>query len=205
MLKVTGSAMPGALAILPVTVIADAGDGDKGSGSGSGSSPLLLNRDELSLYAPPPPLRAPADRQAGHLEERVAAVREAAEPYTAWFRGTYGRIRPKVQNAVQFGSDAYAYLKNPPKDFYPRAGVIGFTGILGLFLARSSRIKRLIYPAGLMTVSASLYYPDKAAAIARSTGDSVYDGAVRGYAAVEKMVHPQSKAQKSTKDPEAKP
>lgn len=90
------------------------------------------------------------------------------------------------------------------KDFYPRAGVIGFTGVLGLFLARGSRIKKLIYPAGLIAVSASLYYPEQAAAVAKSTGESVYDRAVQSYAAVENILKPRGKAQEGT-DSETKP
>lgn len=191
--------MPGALTLSPVIVFADSGDREK-------EVAAPLNRDELSLYtAAASPLQPPyVEPEAGQLEQSVASLRKVVEPYTTWCQGTYGQIKPKVQGVVQFGSDTYSYLKNPPKDFYPRAGVIGFTGVLGLFLARGSRIKKLIYPAGLMTVSASLYYPEQAAAIAKSTGDSVYDSAVQSYAAVEKMLNLQSKKEKST-DSEAKP
>uniref|UniRef100_A0A3B4YYW0 MICOS complex subunit n=1 Tax=Stegastes partitus TaxID=144197 RepID=A0A3B4YYW0_9TELE len=164
--------------------------------------PAPLNRDELSLYTAPAQMSRYAEPEAGQLEESVATVRKLVEPYAAWCQNTYGKIKPKVQSVVRFGSDTYGYLKDPPKDFYPRAGVIGFTGVLGLFLARGSRIKKLLYPAGLMTVSASLYYPEQAAAVAKSTGDSVYDRAVQSYAAVEKMLNPQSKAEK---EPESKP
>ncbi|XP_051259988.1 MICOS complex subunit MIC26-like [Dicentrarchus labrax] len=201
MLKVTGSgAMLGVLNLLPTTVFAAAGDGDAVKEE---TAPLL--RDELSLYTAAPRQESRyVEPEAGQLEESVATLRKLLEPYTDWCRGTYNHIKPKVQRAVRFGNDTYSYLKDPPKDFYPRAGVIGFTGILGLFLARGSRIKRLLYPAGLVTVSASLYYPEQAAAIAKSTGDSVYDRAVRSYAAVEKMVKPQSKAEKSP-DSDTKP
>ncbi|XP_035526498.1 MICOS complex subunit MIC26-like [Morone saxatilis] len=188
MLKVTGSgAMPGALTLLPTTVSAAAGAGPEGQEE---TAPLL--RDELSLY-PAAPLQQSryVEPEAGQLEESVATLRKVLEPYTDWCRGTYSRIKPKVQSAVRFGNDTYSYLKDPPKDFYPRAGVIGFTGVLGLLLARRSRVKRLLYPAGLVTVSASLYYPEQAAAIAKATGDSVYDRAVRSYAAVEKIVKPE--------------
>ncbi|XP_059201204.1 MICOS complex subunit MIC26-like [Centropristis striata] len=187
MLKVTGSsAMPGALSLLPITVFADAGDGNT-----EPIAPLL--RDELSLYTAPPQHKSRyVEPEADQLEQSVASLRKLTEPYTEWCEGTYSKIKPKVQRVVKFGTDTYDYFKNPPKDFYPRAGVIGFTGVLGLFLARGSRIKRLLYPAGLMTVSASLYYPEQAAAIAKSTGDSVYERAVRGYATLEKMVKPGS-------------
>ncbi|XP_028282911.1 MICOS complex subunit MIC26-like [Parambassis ranga] len=192
MLKVTGSAMPGALNLMSSTVLAAAGDPEK-------EVPAPVNRDELSLYTAPPPKSQYVETEAGQLEESVATLRKLVEPYALWCRDTYGRIKPKVRSVVQLGNDTYAYVKDPPKDFYPRAGIIGFTGILGLFVARGSRIKKLVYPAGLMTVSASLYYPERAAAIAKSSGDSVYDCAVQSYAAVEKMLNPWSEPDKGTK------
>ncbi|KAM7400125.1 hypothetical protein PAMA_004702 [Pampus argenteus] len=198
MLKVTGGAMPAALTLLPVTVYAAAGDGEK-------EAAVTLNRDDLSLYTAPPPLKSRYEEPgAGQLEQSVAAFRKVAEPYTARCQDIYGKIKPKVQGVVQLGDSTYAYLKNPPKDFYPRAGVIAFAGVLGLFLARGSRIKKLVYPAGLMTVSASLYYPEQAVAIAKSSGESVYDSAVQGCAAVEKMLKSPKGPEKST-DSETKP
>nr|QCP69323.1 apolipoprotein O [Lateolabrax maculatus] len=182
MLKVTGSAMPGAGSLLPTAVLAAAGDGEKEAAAGP------LHRDELSLYTAPQQTSRYVDPEAGQLEQSVATLRKSVEPYTGWCQDAYDKIKPRVQSAARFGVDTYVYLKDPPKDFYPRAGVIGFTGVLGLFLARGSRIKKLIYPTGLVAVSASLYYPEQAAAIARSTGDSAYDRAVRGYAAVEKLL-----------------
>ncbi|XP_038135095.1 MICOS complex subunit MIC26-like [Cyprinodon tularosa] len=197
MLKVTGRVMPGAWAILPFTVFADNG---VSKGEPEASPPVTL--EELSLYTSPPPPQTPrhAEREAGQLEETVATVRKLAEPYTTWCQGTYGVIQPKVQKAVRFGNEAYVYLQNPPKDFYPRAGIIAFAGVVGLFLARGSRIKKVLYPAGLMTLGASLYYPEQAAAIAKSTGESVYDTAVQSYAAVEKILRSQSKEKKKSKD-----
>lgn len=183
--------------MLPITVFAAAGDGEK-----EPSAPLPL--DELSLYGAPRQKSRYVEPEAGQLEESVATLRKFVEPYTGWCQVTYDKIKPKVQSVVRFGNDTYNYLKNPPGDFYPRAGVIGFAGVLGLFLARGSRIKKLIYPASLMTVSASMYYPEQAAAIAKSTGDSVYDRAVQSYAAVEKMLNPQSKAERGS-DSEPKP
>ncbi len=196
MLKVKGSAMPGALSLLPITVFAATGDGET-------EAPAPLHLDDLSLYTAPQQKSRYEEPEAGQLEESVATLRKLVEPYTGWCQGTYNTIKPKVQSAVRFGNDTYTYLKDPPKDFYPRAGIIGFTGVLGLFLARGSRIKKLIYPAGLMTLSASLYYPEQAVVIAKSTGDSVYDRAVQSYAALEKLLKPETKADKGT-DSESK-
>uniref|UniRef100_A0A3Q3LH26 MICOS complex subunit n=1 Tax=Mastacembelus armatus TaxID=205130 RepID=A0A3Q3LH26_9TELE len=189
MLKVTGTTMPGTFSLLPTTVSAAAGDGEK-------EADAPLNRDELSLYTAPQQKFRYVEPEAGRMEQSVATLRKLVEPYTGWCRGSYDKVKPKVQSVVQCGNDAYSYLKKPPKDFYPRAGIIGFTGILGLFLARGSKIKKLVYPAALMTVSASLYYPEQAAAIAKTTSDSVYDCTVQGYAAVENMLKTQSEGAK---------
>ncbi|XP_054478899.1 MICOS complex subunit MIC26-like [Anoplopoma fimbria] len=193
MLKVTGSAMPGA-----VFAAAAAGDGETDT-----TAPLL--RDELTLYGSPQQKPRCVEPEDGHLEQSVAALRSLTEPYTGWCLRSYNRIKPKVQSAAKLGNDTYEYLKNPPNDFYPRAGVIGLTGVVGLFLARGSRVKRLLYPAGLVAVSASLYYPERAAVTARSAGDAVYERAVQSYAALEKMVKPQSKAGEEGTDSEVKP
>ncbi|XP_013868515.1 apolipoprotein O [Austrofundulus limnaeus] len=190
-------AMPGAPRLQPFAVFAaePAGDGEQ-------KAATSLNLDELSVYAAPQQNLRHAELEAGQVEERVATLRKLAEPYTSWCQGAYGQIKPKVQNVVQFGNDTYGYLQNPPKDFYPRAGIIGFAGVLGLFLARGSRVKKLLYPAGFVAVAASLYYPEQAAAVAKSTGDSVYEFAVQGYASVEKILKSQSKDRNK---PENKP
>lgn len=182
--------MPGPLSILSVTVMAE-------SGVENQAPETPLNRDELSLYTVSVQKRASPDLGASPLEESVAAVRRAVEPYAESCQGFYDQIKPKVQTAAQLANATFSSLKNPPEDLYPRLAVIGFTGILGLFLARGSRVKRLVYPAGLMAVSASLYFPERAAAIARSTGDTVYDRAVQVYVAVERKVNPPAEADKT--------
>lgn len=157
-----------------------------------------LSVEELSLYSVPQQNIQPVESERGQLEERVAELRLMTEPYLTWcqqtarsakqtVQGAYGTVKPKVDSTVQFGQNSYAYLKNPPPEFYPRAGIIGFAGILGLFLGRGSRLKRLIYPTGLMAVGASMYYPQEAVTIAKSTGDSVYDWALQAYVTVEKL------------------
>ncbi|KAI4890042.1 hypothetical protein NFI96_023772 [Prochilodus magdalenae] len=143
---------------------------------------------KLSLYTAPPQNLHYVEPVKGQVEEGVSTLRKLAEPYTSWGQNIYGAVKPKVDSAVQFGQDSYTYLRNPPAEFYPRAGVIGFAGILGLFLARGSRLKKLIYPTGLMTVGASMYYPQEAATVAKNTGDAVYDWALQAYVAAEKLM-----------------
>lgn len=198
--RANGTVTPRAMSLEPVTVVAAAADEE-----GKKASTCPLYRDQLSLYTAPEPdqgrFSAP---ESGQLEENVATVRKSVAPYTDWCRITYDQIKPRVQSGIQAGRDTYGYLRDPPKDFYPRAGVIGFTGILGLFLARRSRVKRLVYPAALMTLSASLYYPEQAAKIAKSTRDSVYERAVQGYATVERIFKPPSKVEEG-KESEGEP
>lgn len=162
-----------------------------------------LNLDDLSLYELPVQKHNFNPAEPGELEETVGALRRSMEPSFSWCRDAYHKIKPRIQNGVQLCSDTYAFLRDPPKDFFPRAGVIGFTGILGVFLARGSRVKRLLYPAGLMAVSSSLYYPERAASITTATGDRVYAGAVQGYAAVEKIF--KGETPKKQTDSEDKP
>ncbi|KAK7944931.1 hypothetical protein WMY93_000659 [Mugilogobius chulae] len=184
--------MPLVLSLLPLPVLSAAGPEEK-----EPESPL--NRDELSLYTPPEQNYNFIQPEPGQIEETVATVRRSVSGAVRLL--VSGKIRKNQTQSparLQVGKDTYSYLSNPPKDFYPRAGVIGFTGILGLFLARRSRVKRLLYPAGLMTISASLYYPEKAANIAKSTGEKVYAGAVQSYAAVEKIFKPQEQTKTET-------
>ncbi|XP_027009115.1 apolipoprotein O, a isoform X1 [Tachysurus fulvidraco] len=147
-----------------------------------------ISLDELSLYTTPQQKFHYVEPEKGTMEENVTTVREMTEPYITWCQGAYGVVKPKVDRTLQFGKDTSEYLRNPPKEFYPRAGVIGFAGILGLFLGRGSRVKRLIYPTTLMAVGASMYYPQEAVTIAKSTGDAVYEFTLQAYVTVEELV-----------------
>uniref|UniRef100_W5M6N0 MICOS complex subunit n=1 Tax=Lepisosteus oculatus TaxID=7918 RepID=W5M6N0_LEPOC len=159
-----------------------------------------LRTDELSLYTTPQQKYKFVEPEVSQLEQGVSVLRRSAEPYTSWcqniiiiiihrLQGVCTAARPKIGSSVQLGKDSYEFLKDPPPGFYPRAGVIGFAGILGLFLARDegSRIKKLVYPTSLMVLGASLYYPQQAATMAKVTGDALYDWSLRGYVAVESL------------------
>ncbi|KAF4113896.1 apolipoprotein O, a isoform X2 [Onychostoma macrolepis] len=183
MYKVGGVAgVSGTLGLISASVLAATASADDAKPG------TTLSVDELSLYTTPQQKFQHVEPDRGQVEESVAKLRRLAEPYTTWCQGVYGTVKPKVDSTVQFGQSSYAYLKNPPPEFYPRAGVIGFAGILGLFLGRGSRLKKLIYPTGLMAVSASMYYPQEAVTVAKNTGDAVYDWALQAYVTVEKLI-----------------
>ncbi|XP_050964959.1 apolipoprotein O, a isoform X2 [Labeo rohita] len=186
MYKVGGVAgVSGTLGLISASVLAAATSADDDKPTQHNTS---LSVDELSLYTTPQQKFQYVEPERGQVEESVATLRKLAEPYTTWCQGVYGTVKPKVESTVQFGQNSYAYLKNPPPEFYPRAGVIGVAGILGLFLGRGSRLKKLIYPTSLMAIAASMYYPQEAVTVAKNTGDTVYDWALQAYVAVEKLV-----------------
>uniref|UniRef100_A0A9J8AJ03 MICOS complex subunit n=1 Tax=Cyprinus carpio carpio TaxID=630221 RepID=A0A9J8AJ03_CYPCA len=194
MYKVGGvTGVSGTLGLISASVLAASASADDDKPG------TTLSVDELSLYTTPQQRFQRVEAERGQVEESVAKLRKLAEPYTSWCQqtassarqtaqGVYGTVKPKVDSTVQFGQNSYAYLKNPPPEFYPRAGVIGFAGILGLFLGRGSRLKKLIYPTGLMAVSASMYYPREAVTVTKNTGDAVYDWALQAYVALEKLI-----------------
>ncbi|XP_008934403.1 PREDICTED: apolipoprotein O, partial [Merops nubicus] len=146
-----------------------------------------LKIEELSLYSSPARETKYVENPQTQLEEGVSHLRHVMEPYTAWCRDLYARAVPKLEKAVEHGREGYEFLQNPPAGFYPRLGVIGFAGIVGLFLARGSKVKKLVYPAGLVGIGASMYYPQQAAAVAKVAGTQLYDWSLQGYIAVESL------------------
>ncbi|KAF3818681.1 hypothetical protein GH733_012098, partial [Mirounga leonina] len=77
---------------------------------------------------------------------------------------------------VQSGKDAYIYLKNPPRDFLPKLGVITVSGLAGLVSARKgSRFKKIAYPLGLATLGATV------------TGKKAYTTSQQIYEAVKSL------------------
>ncbi|NXX27339.1 MIC26 protein, partial [Nicator chloris] len=129
----------------------------------------------LSLYSSPARETKYVENPKTELEEGVSRLRHVMEPYTAW------------SHVSGFFSEGYEFLQKPPTGFYPRLGVISFAGIIGLFLARGSKIKKLVYPAALMGISTSMYYPQQAVAIAKVAGTQLYDWSLQGYIAVEAL------------------
>ncbi|CAD7678767.1 unnamed protein product [Nyctereutes procyonoides] len=52
--------------------------------------------------------------------------------------GAYVFVKNGIMDTVQFGKDVYVYLKNPPRDFLPKIGVITVSGLAGLVSARKT-------------------------------------------------------------------
>lgn len=114
-----------------------------------------------------------------------------SKPYSFYFflslQEIYSHTKPKVDHFVQWGVDNYNYLQNAPPGFFPRLGVIGFAGFVGLLFARGSKIKKLVYPPFFMGLGASVYYPQQAITIAQITGEKLYDWGLRGYIVIEDL------------------
>ncbi|KAM9577519.1 MICOS complex subunit MIC26 [Trichechus inunguis] len=143
--------------------------------------------DELSLYSVPEGQSKYVEEPRTQLEENISQLRHYCEPYTSWCQEKYFYTKPKMQSIVQWGVDNYEYLQNAPPGFFPRLGVIGFAGLVGLLFARGSKIKKLIYPPGFMGFAASVYYPQQAISFAQASGEILYDWGLRGYIVVEDL------------------
>lgn len=158
-----------------------------------------LTLDKLSLYTEPVIKYEYKEEQPNQLEESISWLRQSADPYTTWCKTVYANVKPSIENAVQIGNDNYKFLKDPPAGFYPRLGVIGFAGIAGLFLARGSRLKKMVYPVGLMTVAASLYYPQQAVNVAKATKSRLYEWGIQSYVSLETLWKDNSNKKKPLK------
>ncbi|XP_033071882.1 MICOS complex subunit MIC26-like [Trachypithecus francoisi] len=143
--------------------------------------------DELSLYSVPEGQSKCVEESRSQLEEGILQFQRYCETYTNLCQETYSQTKPKMQSLVQWRLDSYEYLQNAPPGFFPRLGVIGFAGLNGLFLARGSKIKKLVCPPGFTGLAASICYPQQAIVFAKVSGERLYDWGLRGYIVTEDL------------------
>ncbi|NWI85183.1 MIC27 protein, partial [Pitta sordida] len=131
----------------------------------------LVKPDQLPIYTPPPVTSRYVEEQPGQLQSQLSSLRHTASPYLAWCQSVFVFVKNGITGSVQFGKDAYVYLKNPPAEFLPKAGVIAVSGLAGVALARKgSKLKKIAYPLGLGAVGFSVCYPAQSVVIAKVTG-----------------------------------
>ncbi|XP_043081988.1 apolipoprotein O, b isoform X2 [Puntigrus tetrazona] len=194
-------AVPGALGLMSATVFA---------ASEAKENNTTLMTDELSLYdTPESPLRY-EQPEVGHVEQGVASLRKTVEPYFSWcqektqfgmekVQACYKTVEPGVNNTQSMVKDMFTFLNDPPSEFFPSVGVIGFSGILGLYLAKGSRVKRLIFSTGLMALSTSMFYPQHASSVAKTTKHYIFSWSSEGRVILEELLRGKSSKDKDEK------
>uniref|UniRef100_A0A8C8SQ75 MICOS complex subunit n=1 Tax=Pelusios castaneus TaxID=367368 RepID=A0A8C8SQ75_9SAUR len=144
-----------------------------------------LKPDQLPIYSVPPLKSRYVDEDPGHLQVRFSTLRKSTSRYVEWCKDACIFVKNGIMDSVQFGKDAYVYLKNPPPEFLPKVAVITISGLAGLVLARKgSRFKKTAYPLGLATLAVSVCYPAQSIVIVKITGKKVYAASHRTYEAI---------------------
>ncbi|XP_060761400.1 MICOS complex subunit MIC26-like [Neoarius graeffei] len=107
----------------------------------------------VALFTPPTPA------------EKTSYALDKAEEY-------YKTIESGINPSVQTVSDTYAFLINPPSEFYPSVSAVGFSAILRLYPAKG-RCETVLFPIRLMMLSSSMFYPQHAAFLAKEAKDQI--------------------------------
>ncbi|XP_020388745.2 MICOS complex subunit MIC27 [Rhincodon typus] len=173
------SALPAGLGMVSFKVYAS---------SKSHQDKYSIKPEQLSVYTEPPTNSKYISEQPGWLLQRIIVVRQAFEPFAAQCKGVYNVMKNSTTNMIAFGKDAYIFLKDPPEGFFPRVGVITVSGLAGLILAsRGSRVKKMVYPAGLASVGMAICYPQQAISVAKFSGQKMYAVSQGSYEAVRSL------------------
>ncbi|XP_054621467.1 MICOS complex subunit MIC26-like isoform X2 [Dunckerocampus dactyliophorus] len=123
----------------------------------------------------------------GPLEQSMASLRKWAQPCADQCQEVYRKMEPTIDATVTTVMDVYQFLSAPPPDLYPSVAAVGFSGLLGLYLAKGSKVKRVAFPVGLMALSASMFYPQQGASLFKVSRDSAYSWVQQGRVAVEAL------------------
>nr|XP_044996959.1 MICOS complex subunit MIC27-like [Jaculus jaculus] len=139
------------------------------------SKKQLMRPDQFPIYTAPPLQSKYVEEQPGYLEMGFASIRMTTVHYISWCKSVYVLVKNGIMETVQFGKNAYVYLKNLPQDFLPKMGVITASGLAGWISARKgSRFKNITYPLGLATLRATVCYPAQSVIIAKATGKKAF-------------------------------
>nr|Q5ZK55.1 RecName: Full=MICOS complex subunit MIC27; AltName: Full=Apolipoprotein O-like; AltName: Full=Protein FAM121A; Flags: Precursor [Gallus gallus]CAG31888.1 hypothetical protein RCJMB04_13b18 [Gallus gallus] len=152
------------------------------------SKSQLVKPKQLPIYCLPPLKSKYIEEQPGRLQKQFSSIRQTTGRYIGWCKDAFFFAKNGIVDSIQFGKDAYVYLKNPPPDFLPRVGIITISGLAGVVLARKdSRFKKIAYPLGLTTLGISVCYPAQAVVIAKITGKKVISASHQTYEAVRSL------------------
>ncbi|NXP14785.1 MIC27 protein, partial [Thinocorus orbignyianus] len=148
----------------------------------------LMKPNQLPIYCPPPLKSKYVEEQPGHLQKHFSSVRQTTGRYIGWCKDAFVFVKNGIMDSIQFGKDAYVYLKNPPPEFLPKVGVITISGLAGVVLARKgSRFKKITYPLGLTTLGISVCYPAQSVVFAKVMGKKLFSASHQTYEAVQSL------------------
>ncbi|XP_050632365.1 MICOS complex subunit MIC27-like [Macaca thibetana thibetana] len=167
------------------------------------SKKQLVKPEQLPIYTAPLLQSKYVEEQPGHLQMGFASIQTATGCYIGWCKGVYVFVKNGIMDTAQFGKDAYVYLKNPPRDFLPKMGVITVSGLVGLVSARKgSKFKKITYPLGLATLGATVCYSVQSIIIAKVTGKKIYAISQQIFGAVKSLWTKSSKEESLPKHKE---
>ncbi|NXW62309.1 MIC27 protein, partial [Eurystomus gularis] len=148
----------------------------------------LVKPSQLPIYCAPPLKSKYVEEQPGRLQKQFSSVRQTTGRYIGWCKNAFVFIKNGIMDSIQFGKDAYVYLKNPPPEFLPKVGIISISGLAGIVLARKdSRLKRIAYPLGLTGLGIAVCYPAQSVVFAKVTGKKLLSASHQTYEAVRSL------------------
>ncbi|XP_043347922.1 MICOS complex subunit MIC27 isoform X2 [Dermochelys coriacea] len=183
------AAIPAGLAFVSINIYAATEEESKAQS---------VKPNQLPIYCVPPLKSRYIEEDPGRLQVGFSTLRKTTSHYVEWckvparffellnpLQDAYIFVKNGIMDSIQFGKDAYVYLKNPPPEFLPKVAVITISGLTGLVLARKgSRVKKTAYPLGLATLAVSVCYPAQSVVLAKITGKKVYVTSHQTYEAI---------------------